>query len=340
MEKEKILNICLYGDLFPPDLDNAKIRYRELCKKWHPDSKDGDKEVFEHIQVLYLEAEKDLKCGKYQATNFILLKTKTADLHIKYLCKQNFELGTCYICKEKIIYVLSPDKEPFFKNAISAVQGICYHDQSVKKAMHHSMPEIHRYDETETGEHVLILNKDKDTFPLRNLLQCMNGALPPEHAAWVISRLHNIECFLFCQGIVHNGITIDNIFVNPCMHGISLFGGWWYSGKNNSKMIGTNASVYDVMPLPVKNSKKYDYATDLEAIKQVGRGVCGSENPRIVRKNDDIPLAIRNFLIAGSSSDAIEEYKKWEKTLDAAYGERVFRTINVTEKQIYKKEMR
>jgi hypothetical protein len=39
--------------------DNYKNEYRLLAKKWHPDA-GGDDQVFQHIAILYSEAEKSI----------------------------------------------------------------------------------------------------------------------------------------------------------------------------------------------------------------------------------------------------------------------------------------
>lgn len=334
-----ILNITSYGDLFPPDLDKAKTTYRNLCKRWHPDSPNGDKNVFEHISMLFQQAEKDISEGRYQASDYVEIKTADKTLKIKYLYKQVFELGTCYVCRENIIYVLNTGTDKFMENAVKQINSLHYPNDKIKETMEHCFPVIHGQYKSNKGEPILVLKKDADTFPLSLLVKAMDN-MPPEHAAWVITRLHNIECSLSYMEIVHNGIIVDNIFVNPYLHGICLFGGWWYAGNVGQKMIGTNTQVHNIMPIHVKNSRLYDTSTDLEAIKQVGRTICCSSNPRIIMANANIPMPMRNFLIEGSSDDAIREYQKWEKSLDAAYGKRVFRTINITSKQIYQKETR
>ena len=51
---DKILNPnTKVGDIFPNDVTQAKNIYRDLCKKYHPDTDSGDSELFDLVQTSY-----------------------------------------------------------------------------------------------------------------------------------------------------------------------------------------------------------------------------------------------------------------------------------------------
>lgn len=92
-------------------------------------------------------------------------------------------------------------------------------------------------------------------------------------------------------------------------------------------MIGVPRVIYDVMPLKAKSEKKSDAMTDLESAKLIGRQISDLSS---------LPEAFRQFLNTGSAHDAVEEFSRWNKTLDKSYVERKFVNMQVTKSDIYK----
>lgn len=319
-----ILNITSYGDLFPNDLEKTKIKYKELAKKWHPDVPTGNEEVFSHITALYNQAMSDLSNGRYKSSNYLELKTTNKTIQIKYLTSYEFDLGVVYICTNHIVYVFNKDTDKFFNNAVTMINSINYPDNNVKDMIERFMPKIHSTYQTNDGNNVLVLKTEKTIYPLQYVLKYFKGQIEARHVAWMITRMSNIECFLQTINIVHNGITLDNIFVEPSTHSIYLFGGWWYSGFKSKKMIGVNAETFNIMPIHIKTTKLYGVETDLESIKYIARTLLGQSNPRLIRERKDIPTEFLQFITDGAGDDAIKEYQKWDKLLDASYGTRKF----------------
>ncbi len=85
---------------------------------------------------------------------------------------------------------------------------------------------------------MVAIEKKPGVYPLRLL-----GILLDRHTAWVISRLENLCCLLSYSGIVLNGLTLDNLFVEPATHQIYLYGGWWFAGYQNGTMSGISADA-------------------------------------------------------------------------------------------------
>ena len=334
MEKEKILKIEKAGDLFDRDINLCKKKYKELVKVYHPDVS-GDTKVFEHITFLYKKAIDLLNKGLWEKSKYVEFKTeKNKTIMIEYQDLFLFELGTCYICRTHIIYILKSDKEKYYKNYIEKINDLKYENKDMREIFERCMPNIQSHGKLKTGEFYIVLRKTDDVYPLRNILFALKE-IPDRHIAWMISRLSSIACFIQYNHIVHNGINIENCFVSPKYHSILLLGGWWYSVNENEKLIGTTKEIYNVMPSKQKNEKTANIETDLESIKLIGRKLTGNENYQsIIHKN--IPKPIIDFLIKGSSKSAFTEMEEWDETLLKAYGERKFIPFNITEKEIYK----
>ena len=108
MEAIKILSVTKCGDLFPYGEEEIKSKYKELVKEWHPDTNDSPEapNAFAKITELYDKALELLENGQWEKTNYILIsKDNGKKIEINYDTCFEFELGTCYVTKTKIVYL-------------------------------------------------------------------------------------------------------------------------------------------------------------------------------------------------------------------------------------------
>ena len=332
MTAEQILSINKCGDLFPHNIDAVKSKYKELVKEWHPDSNTNPKavDVFQKITELYNKALELLEQGTWEKTNYILIsKYNGKKIALNYDTVFDFELGTCYVTKTKVVYILDNDKKKYFDNAIARIKSLKYSDKKMEETLSRCMPKIYQTFQTNNGEYVIVLDKSEDVFPLKSVFEYFGNKITDRHVAWIMSRLCNITCYLKYNGIVHNGININNCFVSPKFHSIFLLSGWWYTTKENEKMIGTTKDIFSIMSVTAKGSKKSSYLTDLESVKLLGRQLLGETNCRKLVLDSTIPKPFTNFLVSGSGNDPYKEYEKWDKALDNSYGARKFVKMDV-----------
>lgn len=341
---EQILSMTKAGDLFTNDPGICKKEYRDLSKFWHPDTNKSpkSKDVFSKIGELYQAALKDFESGTWEKTNFVRLALNNGTfIEMTYLDKFDFELGVCYITRTKVVYVLNASSAKYVPLMKSGLSRLSYRDKEMEDYFSRFFPQDLKYREIDgTGEKVIIFSKTDDVYPLKNLLQYFNRVglqNKDKHIAWVITRLLNIAVLFNRSGIVHNGICLENCFVSPHYHTILLYGGWWYSTEVGSKMTGTTKGIYDVMPVTAKTSKTSSFITDLESIKLLGRQLFGNENCRKLAEDTQVPKPIADFLISGSSDDALKELKTWDSVLESAYGERKFIKLEVTPDEMYER---
>lgn len=335
LSEEDLLKTTYPGELFDDDIEICKRQYKAYSKKYHPDS--GYKEdCFIHISKLYTQAINQINSGTWEKKSFMKQTCMNGkQIMFKYLSSFEFELGICYVCSSKIIYFINSDKKKYMDNAIDKIEKLHYGNDEMKEVISRCVPSIHSFGELKDRRHYLVLEKTADVYPLRNLLDAM-GEIPPEHVAWIISRLSSLCCFLEYNGIVHNGIDINSCFVSPQYHSVLLLGGWWYAVNDKKEMIGTTKEIYDLMPILSKTSKIADITTDLECVKKIGRSLFNERTCRSLFTRTDIPTDIIMFLAKGPDSNAISEMKIWDTYLDNAYGKRKFIELNITENEIYK----
>lgn len=339
MQAAQILSITKCGDLFPYGEENIKQTYKELVKEWHPDTNRHPEAptVFAKINALYSQSLELLKNGQWEKTDYILITTTNEKrIAIHYDTHFDFELGTCYVTKSKIVYFFENDKKKYYDNAIQKIASLRYKDKRMEANLSPYLPKIHQTFQTKTGKYAIVLEKPQDVYPLKTVFEYFDRQINAKHVAWIISRLCNLTCYLEYSGLVHNAITINNCFISPENHSILLLGGWWYATKEGEKMIGTTKDVFALMPVSAKESKKSSAVTDLESVKLLGRQLLGEPNCRKLSLNSAIPKPFVSFLTGGSGRSAYDEFAKWDKALDSSYGRRKF--IRMEMKNIYKKK--
>ena len=319
---DKILNPnTKVGDIFPNDVTQAKNIYRDLCKKYHPDTFADDRanDIISALTKLYNNAIKAIETGTWEKSNFIAIKTtKGTTLNINYLYHRVFELGEYYVCNQHIIYIFDFNKKKYYNNYIKQINKISYKDKKMEKYFKNLFPQVISEYNTLDNKHIIVISKTEDVYPLRAVIEnVFNGEIPDKHLAWMISRLINICCFLKMNGLVHNGINIDNCFVSTDFHSILLLGGWWYTTDEDAAMIGTSKDIYNIMPPLVKANKISKSITDIESIKAFGRQYISTSAPQ----------AFKNFLSSGTKESSIEESKKYDTDVYCIGGESVYRQL-------------
>jgi hypothetical protein len=337
--ESQILKAKKPGDIFSNNASKIKDEYKSLVKRYHPDvnKSPNANEVFQKINELYEQGLKDIESDKWERKNFVQLNKKDGKkVQIVFLSHTAFELGEMYVCDTHLIYIFNNDKKKYYDNMLKRLENISYMNGEMEKEFKRYLPSLETTYETMEGNFVAVFKKTVDVYPLKNVLDALGGELEGRHIAWIMSRLSNLCCFLKYNNLVHNGLTIDNCFISPEYHSILLLGGWWYTVGTDEKMIGMTKEVYDFVPISSKESKIASPISDLESIKNIGRILGGSGNPRIFSMKTDIPKPLRDFLVKGAGNDAYKEFSEWDSVLTEAYGVRKFIPLLVTKNQIYK----
>jgi hypothetical protein len=328
------------GDIFTNDKNIIKSEYIVLSKRWHPDYNDNSDEsnaVMSKINLLYDNALKLIENKKWEGNNFLQLCDKNNKLyHIKYLSRHNFELGSMFICDDKVVYLLDKDYKNFYINYMNNIKTLKYADDKMKSEFNKYLPIKNEYFETNDNKFAIIVNKTDDLFLLEDVWEYYSGNIPDRHVAWILSSLYNIACYLNYNNISHNGIDMKNYFISPKYHSGALLGGWWYTVNTNQKMLGISKSLYDVLPPRIKEDKLGNITTDLESIRLIGKQLLGEKNGCKIKYNKNLPQPIVNWLLMGSSENAFVEYSKWNTVLTNAYGKRKFIDMGLSSEILYK----
>ncbi len=337
MDAQSILKVTDPSRLFPKDEKRIKENYRKLVKEWHPDVYKGDKDeasrVMAHVTSLYNKALVRLQEGHWGYESRELIKLTGRTIGYKYKVAHDFELGRMYVGDTSILYKLADGKEKYLRNYVEKASNFTFADQSMQEEMSKFLPVIELVDE-QAG--VLILKKTTDVYSLRDVLVASGGILEPKHAAWILSGLYNLACYLKYADMVHNGITLDTVFVSPQFHSTLLYGGWWYTTGINDSLVGVPKDVYDLMTPKERADKKASASLDLLAIRKVGRLLLGGLTSGGTRPTD-LPDALYSWLTGVDVQDAFKDYTKWSKVLDDSWGHRKFVKLDIDMDTYYSK---
>lgn len=333
----EILAIIHPEQLFTGDKDTASKEYRKLCSQWHTDrNPDADPAVIAHINVLYDHAVAKLDKGEWEIPGELLIETTDGKtFKFKYKSKRENDVGVTYVSDNFVMFFVTKDNADLYAIAKKQISGLRYANDKMREEMEKFLPKIHAEHET-TDHYIMVMKKTPDVFLLRDVLDFFDGKMDPKHAAWIISRLYNICCYLKYAGIVHAGISIDSVFISPQHHSAILMGNWWFSAKAESKMIALPAFTAKMINPDIITEKKAISKIDLEMVKAVGRLLLGDAHGSKLLMDKTIPASLITWLRTSTKGDAFADYDTWQNTvLIESFGKRKFVKLEVDANKIY-----
>lgn len=258
-----------------------------------------------------------------------MAKKGSARYNMIFRRRHEFELGEAFVGLGVLTYLLKPGYEDLAHRGLKAMNSIQYHTPQMRADLEKFFPKERSYVEVKEGT-LLVLDKTPDVIMLRDLITHFDGAMDPKHVVWVISSLLNLVCFLSTSGTTHNGLTLENVFVLPKYHSVSILGGWWYSAKVGDTLKTLPPAVYALAPRDLLNSRKADHRLDLESIREIGR-VCVGGSSGVAA----LPRPFANFLRLPAPANPVQDYARWEKVREESYGPRRFLPMNVEGVDVY-----
>lgn len=326
------------GRLYSGDATRLEQEYRVLAKIWHPDrNKNADAAaVFAHIAALKSKGLAALATGNWRKPGLLELQSTTGkNYRIRYHKRHAFELGEFYIGRSVVAYALEPQFKDLYEVALKQLNGFRFADDKMKAEAGHFLPRIKASFVTNDRLFV-VMEKAEDQVLLADLMVQQGGALDPKHAAWVISRLGNISCYLHYAGLTHNAISTATVFVSPASHAASLLGGWWYSAAKGKALTAMPDASLAVTPPDILAKKHADPRIDLELIRAAGRAMLGDTVGTRLRHDKTIPRPLAEWLTLPPFGNAVENYRAWQETvLPQSFGPRRFVKLNVGFEDIY-----
>lgn len=324
---QDILNAKSVDDLFTNDVTICRCEYRSYLKLFHPDYHNGEKayqEATTKIVQMYEKATQLLSEGSWDEYNVVrFLKPNTKTLVVTYIKEYAFELGKMYLCNNHVVFAIDNKNKKYADNYIASYQDFAKFP-ALTNQVSYALPKIKQHFQSKE-QYVIIIERKNKCVPLSEVFANYSGIIPSVNEAWITTRLMNLCCYLSYTGKVHNGICLDNLFVDIEKHGVMLYGGWWYTRPHGEKLIGTCADVYNNMPISVKREKLSTTQTDIECVKALTAKLLGAKS-RIYDKN--IPAPILKWIKSPSNVDVVGQYAAWEQAMNDTFGKRKFVKID------------
>jgi hypothetical protein len=322
-----------------PDADAIKKVVRALSMKWHTDRNDHPRagDVFDRVQKLAEAATKKIGEGTWETPGLLRFVNRSGgQFELRYVSKLDVDVGTMYVGRTAVGFNIQMDNLDLLENAERRIDALTYANDAMRAEYARYFPDVARKVETPTGA-MLILNKTPDVLLLQDVLAHYNGKLPPRHAAWVISRLLNIACYLERQGkVAHNAIGPDTVFISPKHHSVCLFGGWWFTTALGERLLAAPQRMVLSAPPDVLQKKVGDSRTDMEMIKALGRELLGDATGVRLAKDSAVPPALVDWLQLSTHQSAVATYREWqERVLIDAFGARKFVEMNISHDTLY-----
>lgn len=304
-----------------------------------------DRKLFEQFQDMFSALlDQELKTTPedgffVEASREELLRQDGEIIEVNYLTKRKTDICTMYVAKRNVIYIFEKQYEKYAMNYMDMISRITFPTADMEKELKNYVPKRVTDCRLADGSIFIAIEKKEGTYPLRML-----GILLDRHVAWVISRLENLCCLLHYNNMVLNGLTVDNLFVDPVNHQIYLYGGWWFAGFVSAEVIGASAEVKPYLENSIRSRLLFRpsdkrsrncFRTDLESIRMAAITLLGYFDKNALLQDKLLPVPFREFLLKGAEEDARADFRKWDRVLMESYGERKFIPLSVTEEEIY-----
>ena len=322
----KVLNAESCGDIFEKDsLSGIRSQYYDMAKIIHPDvcTLPGAETAFGILTRLRNDALAYIRMGTWGKTGRLYLDDVQS---IGYRNAKPFEFGTRYSGMSHVVYAFDQGKEKWADLFQQKTHDFSFLDAAMKGAYKDRIPRIEKVLTMNDKRTAIVLKKNPNEYPMDLFLSAYKEKIGGRDIAWMISRMVDLCCLLYVNGLVHNGIMAENLYICPKDHYICIYGGWQYASRIGGKMIGTTKEVYNLMPTISRTTKTATQITDMECVRNIFR--------KVIHK-DTVPYEIMKWIDDGSTDDPISEYERWNRALDKAYGQRKFQVFSANADEIY-----
>ncbi|MBR1884212.1 MAG: hypothetical protein IJ809_04680 [Clostridia bacterium] len=344
--EEKIMSAVSPFEIYTQDLNVIEKEKNEYLKRFRPKEYATVKNFIlnQKVTVLYRKAVEMIESGEvtyHTSSNMILIKDDGSKIIFEYDYSYDIKIGTMYVTKESVIFVIKPEFEKYYNNYVSKTKFIPKLNRSMWENVQYMFPKLSNNFRGEEGFVIeSLLPNGSQIYPLREVLNYFSGYIKPEYVASILTKLYYFECYLEILKISHNALTVDNLFFAPGkfveegakfnvsdLRIVGVYGGWFFSTNYGEKISGVPAEIYSILPKQIKNTGYSSYVLDLLAIKQVARNLLNFDSSKAFQ----IPEAMKKWITESSIKiNAYEEFKTWEDVVIESFGKRRFAEMGIS----------
>jgi DnaJ domain. len=319
--------------VLPGDEQAVRRRYRELAKHWHPDL-NGDpmaSKVLSHLT--YLRDALVRKRPPVTDDERLYECVDGTKVRFRFLRKRSGEVGDILIGRRSIAYEMPADFADIAENEKSSIASLRFADDRMKAHMEHFLPQLEKTYVTKDRV-VSLFVRPSDCVLLSDLIDFYGGRIPPEHVAWIVSRLENICCYLEWMELSHGAISPSNVLVCPEKHTVVLVGGWGFATRFGGSHTAVPERTLSRVPRLAVEGVAADALTDLHLVRATAQDALGPSKGGLMMDRT-IPEPLSRWLLLPPKAGAVTDYESWGRCLREAWGERRFVKMEADPRKIY-----
>lgn len=340
--EQEIMAATRPEDIFTMDSKFMETEKEEYIRRFKPQKYRAIENfvVTKKVLLFYNQAMAKLENGEnwkeeeYQRICITSISGKS--YNINYMEHSDFKLGKMYVTKGYVIYIVQGKYKKYYENYIQKTNYYSKPDKKIWNMVQYMLPNVETHFETADGEYAIFIKKPCEMYSLREILEYFNGSLKPEYVASILTRLYYFTCYMGLVEMVHNAITLDNLFFAPGreveegknytiedMRIVGVFGGWFFTTYWEEKIRGIPKEVYDIIPEHCKSRGYSSYEVDEVSIKELAKKLLGE------MKDAPKPFFdwVNNKQVA---EDSYQEFCNWEKVIISSFGKHRFVDIDIS----------
>lgn len=312
--------------------DMIAATFRAFARLWHPDANTSAQApiVFAHLVALRDEAERRRDAGQWRGAGRTAFDDGAGHLfELRYACLHETDVADVYVGKNVFVQAFKPDAGDLAANARAGLGALRFDDKKTSEMFSPRLPNIAMIVERRDGL-LIVQRKTSGEIPLIDLLDLSGGRLDPRHVAWIVSDLLATATMLDTRiGIVLPVLDPANLLVRAGDHIVRIAGGFEFAARSGEKLLALPSDVVAAMPAILLQDRLAKTALTLEAIRRVAARALGAANPTLARRLSDVPAPFGDWLVAPAPAAALDDYRAWERALDASFGPRRFLDLKV-----------
>jgi hypothetical protein len=282
-----ILSIRTAAALFG---DDSKATYRRLVKEWHPDTCKDPKAtaVFVHINALF-----------HQGT--IKEEVKLA--------------GATLVFRDA--------------RALLRADGRCARIEALLADLRRAAPDLDRRLPTvkRSKTTAVLFTLPPGCVSIARVMQAYPDGIPPEHVAWMASRLFELVMELSTVGYTCCGIVPEALAVMVVEHGVLVLD-WRFAQAVNAKVDALPRVLLPFAPAHQKAAPVLDLAC-VHRTALVLLGDPSGAGTALLRRDPPLPRKLLDWFRSAPGADPVEHYKEYRQLLTAVFGPPKYHTLKL-----------
>jgi hypothetical protein len=300
-----------------------KQEYHSFLKKWYlPAARNEPKanQVMMRLRRLYEVGTDKIKYDTWEEPGIYRIVYRNGDI-TRFRYTYRYQNGPDEIVTDgnmNIWEIIPESSRDLIDNQITVINSLRFLPVKLRVEFEHKVPSV--------VPNTVNLDSGKFAYYYQNNMHALKSVveythIAPEHVAWILSELYNLNCFFAYSGVCHNNLSLKTVFIDPDNHAVRTPIGWHYSALIGKKIPVLLSHMVPLVPSQVLANKIADHRIDLNSVRSIARELLGI-TPGNSRASELQPM--RGWLMQPTSGNPYQDYKEWEVIREQTFGPRKF----------------